>query len=663
MLNKNYRADIDGLRAISILLVVLFHFFPDSVPGGFVGVDVFFVISGYLITGILLDTLKKNTFSLFDFYKRRALRIFPALSLVFIVFIIFGWGCLFPDEFKNLGKHVVGGSLFISNIVLWRESGYFDAAAELKPFLNLWSLGIEEQFYIVWPLLLAFVWKKKLNIKYVLSFIIFTSFGLNLFFIKQYPESVFYLPMTRVWELGIGALLPVFISSSSHGSMMMTMANYVQRWKALCSLFGMFLIVFIAFYLTKHDLYPNYWGLFPTIGAFLLIALGPDTWVHRKILSHPLLVGIGLISYPWYLWHWPMISFAHILNPAGVPILTKWILLTGSIVLSIGTYYLIERPIRFGSQKTLKAIVLTTLMSLIGLSGWYTHKSYLMPYNATDSAIDLENARKDWSFPGKGIEDAGGYLYKGNIEKKTVFFGDSNIQQYGPRIEKILEEPSISYNSAVFFVGGGCRPIPHVKEDKHPSCKDFVKKFKKYVNSTHDIDTIVIGAAWSFLKESSYYYQERGKEYPLTGSGDGYNKALNSLGEMIAEFVDQGKKVYLILNIPRGWSIDPSVFIKRNNYFVNLIISKKNQDQKFWASQKEATDHLYHITPDLIKVGTKNGAEIINPVDFLCDGEKCPLVNKDGQAMYKDSSHLSASGSRSNATYIDQTLLKNSRDK
>ncbi len=657
MLNKNYRADIDGLRAISILLVVLFHFFPDSVPGGFVGVDVFFVISGYLITGILLDSLKRNTFSLFDFYKRRALRIFPALSLVFIVFIIFGWGCLFPDEFKNLGKHVVGGSLFVSNIVLWRESGYFDAAAELKPFLNLWSLGIEEQFYIVWPLLLAFVWKKRLNIKYVLSFLVIVSFGLNIWMIKQDPVAVFYLPMTRVWELGIGALLPVFISSS-HSSMIMTMTNYVQRWKTLFSALGMFLIVFIAFYLTKHDLYPKYWGLFPTIGAFLLIALGPDTWVHRKILSHPLLVGIGLTSYPLYLWHWPMISFAHILHPAGVPILTKVVLLAGSIVLSIGTYYLIERPIRFGSQKTLKAIVLTILMAGIGLTGWYIYKSYLIPYNTKN----LADVRKDWSYPGKGhpfkFNEKTLYSYNSNIERKTVFFGDSNMQQYVPRIHKILVENPERYNSAIFYASGGCGPIPHVKEDRHPTCKNLLKTFKGYVKSTHDIDTIVIGSAWNFLKESSYYYEEKEKKHPLTGSGDGYNKALNSLGKMIAEFVDQGKKVYLILNIPSGMSVDPSVLIKRNNYFMDLMISKQAQDEKTWASQKEATDYLYHISRDLIKVGLKNGAEIINPVDFLCDGEKCPLINKDGQSMYKDGSHLSASGSRTDATFIDKTLLK-----
>jgi peptidoglycan/LPS O-acetylase OafA/YrhL len=657
MLNKNYRADIDGLRAISILLVVLFHFFPDSVPGGFVGVDVFFVISGYLITGILLDSLKRNTFSLFDFYKRRALRIFPALSLVFIVFIIFGWGCLFPDEFKNLGKHVVGGSLFVSNIVLWRESGYFDAAAELKPFLNLWSLGIEEQFYIVWPLLLAFVWKKSLNIKYVLSFLVIVSFGLNIWMIKQDPVAVFYLPMTRVWELGIGALLPVFISSS-HSSMIMTMTNYVQRWKTLFSALGMFLIVFIAFYLTKHDLYPKYWGLFPTIGAFLLIALGPDTWVHRKILSHPLLVGIGLTSYPLYLWHWPMISFAHILHPAGVPILTKVVLLAGSIVLSIGTYYLIERPIRFGSQKTLKAIVLTILMAGIGLTGWYIYKSYLIPYNTED----LESIQKDWHFPGKlkvaKFNENGFYILKNDSEKETVYFGDSNIQQYSPRIEKILEEHPERYNSASFHAGGGCGPIPNVMEDKHPNCKDLVKKFKDYTAAHPNVDTIVIGASWIFLKERSYYYEEQGKKYPLLGSGDGYNKAIRALGEMISELIAQEKKVYLILNIPRGPSIDPTVFIKRNNFFSDLIIKRQDEKKQYYANQEDSTSELYSITQDLIKVGLKNGAEIINPVDFLCNGGKCSLFSKEGAALYKDIAHLTGSGCRTDATFIDKTLLK-----
>lgn len=662
MLNKNYRPDIDGLRAISILLVVFFHFFPNYITGGFIGVDVFFVISGYLITGILLGTLENNKFSILDFYKRRALRIFPALSLVFIVFLILGWGCLFLSEFKNLGKHVVGGSLFISNIILWREAGYFDAAAELKPFLNLWSLGIEEQFYVFWPPILALLWKKKFNIKYVLSVITLISFVLNISLVKRYPDTVFYFPLTRVWELGIGALLPIFISSPSHNPIIITMIEYIQKWKIYFSTLSMFLIIFVAFYLNKHNLYPHYWGLFPTIGAFLLVALGPDTWIHRKILSHPLLVGIGLISYPLYLWHWPMISFAHILNPEGVSTLTKVSLLMVSVCISVGTYYWIERPVRSGSQNNLKAMILSILMVFIGLSSFAIYKSYLIPYSATNGAIDLETVRKDWSFPGKGIifkfEGKDFYNYKGNIEKKTVFFGDSNIEQYVPRIEKILAKDPNKYNSAIVYTGGGCRPILGVKEDKHPGCKNFVKTFINYVNTTQDIETIVIGASWGFLKAASYYYEEEGKKYPLAGQGYGYDQAIKSLGKMIAELSGKGKKVYLVLNIPVGSCVDPSVLIERSNFFTDLMITKHCKKQSYWILQGDVTDYLHDTIQELTKIGVKNGAEIINPVDFLCDGKRCSLLNKEGVPLYKDSSHLTASGARTDAIFIDKTLLK-----
>lgn len=653
MINKTYRPDIDGLRAISILFVVFFHFFPAYITGGFIGVDIFFVISGYLITGILLDSLKNNKFSLLDFYKRRALRIFPALSLVFIVFLVFGWGCLFPNEFKALGKHVLGGALFISNIILWREAGYFDAAAELKPFLNLWSLGIEEQFYIVWPLLLAFLWKRKFNITYLLSFIILSSFGLNVLFIKHH-QAVFYLPVTRIWELGIGALLSVLIYNHST-----LLSQCAEKLKTYIALLAVGLIIFAAFYLNKHFPYPSYWGLFPTIGAFLLIASGPNTWVHRTILSHPFFVGIGLISYPLYLWHWPMISFAHVLNPDGVSVLNKVILLATSILLSIGTYYLIERPIRFGGKKSLKSVVLTLFMAFIGIIGFSTYKAFLKSYNQSD----LENARKDWTYPGKGISFLFNnrviYIYKSKIERTTIYFGDSNIEQYGPRIEKILSESPEKYNSAVFYASGGCRPIPQVKEDKHPNCKNFVRDFKAYVESNQNIDTVVIGASWGFLTAFSYYYKDQGKKYPLGGHGYGYNQAIKALGEMIAELKTKRKKVYLVLNIPSGYAIDPSAIIKRYNFFWDLIIKEQDNNRKYWATQEEVTDYLRTCTQDLIKVGMENGAEIINPVDFLCDGEKCHLVNEEGRPLYKDRSHLSASGARSDAKFIDKTLIIN----
>lgn len=206
-IHPEYRSDIDGLRAVAILSVVGFHAFPFWVKGGFVGVDIFFVISGFLISTIIFGNLERNTFSFIEFYSRRIKRIFPALLVVLIACFAFGWFALLADDYKQLGKHMAAGAGFASNIVLWNESGYFDKAAETKPLLHLWSLGIEEQFYIVWPLLLWFAWKSRFNLLAMTFSVVAVSFVLNVRGIRTDAVAAFYSPQTRFWELLVGSVL------------------------------------------------------------------------------------------------------------------------------------------------------------------------------------------------------------------------------------------------------------------------------------------------------------------------------------------------------------------------------------------------------------------------------------------------------------------------
>src|SRR5436190_5181032 len=204
---QSYRPDIDGLRAIAVGVVVAFHAFPEVLPGGFVGVDVFFVISGFLISGIILSALRTESFSFRQFYARRIRRIFPALSIVLAAVLVMGWFSLFADDYAALGRQVVSGAVFSSNLLLWHESSYFDIAAELKPLLHLWSLGIEEQFYIVWPLLLFVVAKwGRAQWPFMLA-IAGASFAANVAFIDSHPTATFYLPQARLWELAVGGIL------------------------------------------------------------------------------------------------------------------------------------------------------------------------------------------------------------------------------------------------------------------------------------------------------------------------------------------------------------------------------------------------------------------------------------------------------------------------
>jgi peptidoglycan/LPS O-acetylase OafA/YrhL len=205
--HPKYRADIDGLRAIAVLSVVCFHAFPNGIKVGFIGVDIFFVISGYLISIIIFENLERNSFSFAEFYSRRIKRIFPALLLVLIASYTFGWFALLADDYKQLGKHIASGASFVSNLVLWSESGYFDNAAEKKPLLHLWSLGIEEQFYIIWPLLLWVAWKRRFNLLLITVVVASISFTLNIWSVNSDSVATFYSPQTRFWELLIGSCL------------------------------------------------------------------------------------------------------------------------------------------------------------------------------------------------------------------------------------------------------------------------------------------------------------------------------------------------------------------------------------------------------------------------------------------------------------------------
>lgn len=385
LLHPKYRPDIDGLRAIAVLSVVGFHAFPSWIKGGFIGVDVFFVISGFLISGIIYENLDKGEFTFREFYARRIRRIFPALIVVMTACFAFGWFSLLTDEYKQLGKHIAGGASFISNFLLWQESGYFDNSAETKPLLHLWSLGVEEQFYIIWPFLLWLTWKRKLNFFAVTLAIALGSFYLNIRGIKQDPVATFYSPLTRFWELMCGGLLAwvTIYKKTSFSSIKQKVDRIalttiygnkeVAKGKALANLSaftGLALLASGFEIITADFSFPGLWALVPVSAAVLIISAGPAAWINRLILSNKLVVWFGLISYPLYLWHWPLLSFARILE-SGLPSRNVRIAaVVTSIALAWLTMKWIEKPFRSGNQRTgLKVAALCSLMFVIGVSG------------------------------------------------------------------------------------------------------------------------------------------------------------------------------------------------------------------------------------------------------------------------------------------------------
>ncbi len=279
-----YRPDIDGLRAFAVLAVVGYHAFPEMFPGGFIGVDVFFVISGYLISGIVLTDLRRGTFSLWIFYQRRIRRIVPALIIVLLTALAAGWFVLFPDEYRALGKHVFGGVLFVDNFLLWQEAGYFDSEVKAKPLLHLWSLGIEEQFYIILPLLLWYCAKRHFQKLSVVFIICIASFWLNVHYIPK-PVVDFYNPLTRAWELLAGVLLCVAMRHVSAKEIYlkldmllgkavydMKVTNDGRGLNFLLAVFGVILLVCALLLVRSRNPYPGWHAVLPVLGTMLLLA-------------------------------------------------------------------------------------------------------------------------------------------------------------------------------------------------------------------------------------------------------------------------------------------------------------------------------------------------------------------------------------------------------
>jgi peptidoglycan/LPS O-acetylase OafA/YrhL len=367
-LHPNYRPDIDGLRAVAVLPVLMYHAFPGWMPSGFVGVDIFFVISGFLISTVIMGNLEAARFSYLDFYSRRIRRIFPALAVMLIAVLAFGWVSLFPVEFAALGKHVLGGATFVANFFLWNESGYFDTSAESKPLLHLWSLGIEEQYYIFWPLILSIAWRNKTSLLLVIVSMGGASFLFCLLEIAADPVATFYSPVTRVWELMLGSAL-AYVFTVRLGQRR-TLGGGVAMFS---SLIGTLLVLTGFLLITDSKPFPGWWAVFPTLGSLLLIAGGPGSGVNRWLLSNRWMVLVGKISFPLYLWHWPLLSFAQILYSGSPPAIVKILLLLTTFMLAWITYRFVERPIRYGEGMFSAAMPLMAIAAVVALLGAFIY--------------------------------------------------------------------------------------------------------------------------------------------------------------------------------------------------------------------------------------------------------------------------------------------------
>ena len=433
---SNYRAEIDGLRAFAVLSVFAFHAFPGKLKGGFIGVDIFFVISGFLITSHILEKLDKGEFSFLDFFQRRIRRIFPSLIAVLSVSLVFGWFVLLSDEHALLGKHIASGAVFISNFVFADEAGYFDTAQELKPMLHLWSLAVEEQFYILWPLVLWIAWKLNFNL-FVLTLIVFSaSFLANIVWVDIKPTETFFWPFGRFWELFSGSLLAWFmVSKQKHLSYQRGMQVWTDKhtyhkvstvlqpsmMRNLSSLFGMLLLALGVLIINKELPFPSFWALLPIFGALLVIYGGSQTRLSRLFLTNRLSIWFGLISYPLYLWHWPILSYLHIIEDMTPHRNSRIAAVFLSIFLAWVTYIFVEKPIRFGKLKEpIRTLSLIVAMTFVGAVGFIFSNADFKESKTVDSVLLRKRLEHRIGSSNRWYEGKDDWLFLGNSYNRTV---------------------------------------------------------------------------------------------------------------------------------------------------------------------------------------------------------------------------------------------------
>jgi len=626
-----YRPDIDGLRALAVLSVVLFHAFPEWIHGGFIGVDIFFVISGYLISSIIYKDLDGGSFNFSNFYIRRIKRIFPALIVVLISCLIFGWFGLLSDEYQQLGKHAFGASTFTNNFMFWAESGYFDNDASTKPFLHLWSLSIEEQFYLLWPLLLWGIYKWKAYLGKVLLGLTI-GFSLLHFYIFH-PDRVaaFYAPYARFFELLIGA----YIAHKHLHSKAKHSHSLYKKFKSIQSVIGLGLILIGIQIITKESHFPGWYALLsPVLGAVLIIDGPEDSFVNKYLLSNKVVVWLGLISYPLYLWHWPLLSFGYIVASQTPLLIIRIALVVLAFLLATLTYYFIEKTIRFGNPTTSKqkVILLVILMIIIGIVGGVIYEKKGVEGRKMAAVIT--------KYPGDiGHIDFHQYPYEHfylctplNLRQEAQKY-ENLLRCFQSKESNLIDIAIIGDSHAEHLFIGLAEALPnknivYYERDTLPiiSNHQFDRIFK-YVISNKNIKTVVLNANWDMRK----------KEYPKKSSL--YNELLSTINELSSH----KKNIVLINDIPI-FSFDP-----KECKYIRPLSSKNN----CLESKEKFLDKYKNFAKVFEELQKNKKIKFINTIDLFKEGENFSM-EKDGTLLYRDNQHLNIQGSQ----YIGKEMLR-----
>jgi peptidoglycan/LPS O-acetylase OafA/YrhL len=657
--NLAYRPDVDGLRALAVLLVVLYHAFPKWAHGGFIGVDIFFVISGFLITSIILKDLQANTFSFIWFYCKRIIRIFPALILVLVSAILLGWIFLYPAEYQLLGKHIISAVGFFSNFTYLGEAGYFDSRAVEKPLLHLWSLAIEEQFYFIWPLLLWLAYKTRVRALSVILVLWAASFAINIYEAYHYPVWDYYSPQSRFWELLTGALLANFVVNRQAQP-----ADPVRRKFILAqavSFFGLLLLVLGVIVTYAHSRFPGWLALLPVVGAACIIMAGPTAWINRYFLSNRVMVGLGLVSYPLYLWHWVLLSYAQIWGLIFIE--QKIFLLLISLVLSCLTYFLLEKPLREHFSVQRKALGLVICMTIVFAFGYILQGNGFAQRQINQVNL-YETSGEDGGDGGQLVQGCGlsdsslsNYFYGCLQDKRETpkfsIIGDSHAMSLFPG----LVRTSSAGNRwlAIYGPGGPQNLRPYLSNARdNVSAKDslYTDKAVDLISRNHNIQAVLLTFSSNSLLPSMANASEQDQA-----------QALKGLNSIIAKLVASNKKVVLVIDNPH-LAQPQDCFHRKVGISVMDEFKQIHPECEISIQQFENLQQKYRKVLNDLALSNPRAVFVFDTTPYLCSwSDGICSYQKDGRRMYSYGDHISDYAAGKVGKPLNQFLVDISRGK
>ena len=645
-----YRPDIDGLRAVAIVPVVLYHAGFALCGGGFVGVDVFFVISGYLIASFILAEIQSGEFSLGNFYLRRIRRIFPALFTMMAACALVGSLLLTPHAYRRLGESIAATALFSSNFLFWLQSGYFAAPLQERPLLHTWSLGVEEQFYLAFPIFLMLLCRFfPSRLPSVTLTLCVLSFAVNILTVGTHANFAFFLAPARIWELFIGVLLAVNAVAPPRSN----------EWSEAAGWAGAVLIGCAVFGFSQSTVFPGFAALAPTLGAGLIIWAGAGGKGRvTRLLSGPGAVLVGKISYSLYLWHFPLLAFAAYAS-AGIPSLSmRLAMLAMSVILAFASWIYIEQPVRQGrgvfGQKQAVFGAAAAAIALLGGFGAVAHFADGFPGRINEAARQIVAAEQDIN------PDRGACLQldtESDIAKRPLcafgvstapfefaLWGDSHAESLRAGFDAAANR---ARRAGIFFGNAGC--IPELGTDRqNGGCDRVNAAIAAHLASLSSVHTIILAGRWALWAEGTPYKAEGGRLVSLVSSSG--ERVENHVGfaagleAAITKFISAGKQVWLVGPIPEiGYDVP------RMLYLDFLGIAPQIEIRPTAEELNQRQNFVFAVFARMTK---EYGVQTVWPHRFLCDASFCGIA-KDSRPLYVDDQHLTRSAAQSMSTIFD----------